>query len=127
SAVVAGKVYAVGGRGPCPPCTAFNILEVYDPSSNSWATKASMPVSCAGLAAVGLNGKLYVLGGANSANTALQTLQVYDPVSNFWTILSPMPTGRQGLGAVAVDDLIFAINGQTSSGVTNLVEVYDPA
>ena len=72
--VVNGIVYAVGGWG------ASNYLatvEAYDPATNTWTTKASMPTPRFGLAVGVVNGILYAVGGyvANS----LATLEVYQP------------------------------------------------
>ena len=65
SAVVTGdKLYIVGG---CinSDCRVGNTgtLEVYDPSTNIWSTKASMPTARSYVAAGAINNKIYVAGG----------------------------------------------------------------
>ena len=40
-------------------------LEVYNPVTNSWMTRAPMSQSKAGMAGAALNGKLYLAGGAS--------------------------------------------------------------
>ena len=76
AAAIDGKLYAVGGFN----LSGFwlNTLEVYDPATNTWTTKASMPTSRRELAAGVINGKLYAVGGTGDPTT----LEVYEPFSN---------------------------------------------
>src|SRR6266581_8654391 len=66
--VIEGKLYVAGGC--CvfnsPPFPRFNALEVYDPASDTWTTKASIPLAVYGAAVGVIDGKLYVAGGAAS-------------------------------------------------------------
>jgi N-acetylneuraminic acid mutarotase len=62
-----GKIYIVGGKaqynnnaGPF-----FHTVEVYTPSTNSWATGPVIPVQNCELEAVNNNGNLYAIGGTN--------------------------------------------------------------
>ncbi|HVR07517.1 MAG TPA: kelch repeat-containing protein, partial [Thermoanaerobaculia bacterium] len=128
AAALDGKAYALGGCGSAcfePPLqtSAFEEtrVEVYDPSSDTWAVKNPMPTILFGAAAVAPgNGKIYTLGGVVSGNV----VQEYEPASDSWTLRQPMPTPRYGLAAVALDGKIYAIGG---NGPSNAVEVYDPA
>jgi DNA-binding CsgD family transcriptional regulator len=43
-----------------------------------------------------------------------------------WVMRAPMPTARSRLALVAYEDKLYAIGGASASGVTGLVEVYDP-
>ncbi len=80
-----GLIYAVGGSLRLPPgaqCCwpSTPIAEEYDPTTNSWASKAPMPTSRAFAgAAVGRDDKVYVVGGYS----ATETTQVVN-----WTHLS---------------------------------------
>ena len=62
SAVVDGKLYAIGGR-TSGPSGNLNANEAYDPSTNTWSTKAPMPTARGGLASVAINGNIYSFGG----------------------------------------------------------------
>lgn len=46
---------------------------------------------------------------------------------NSWEIMTPMPTARLGPCLAVLNGKIYAIGGVTSSGVTNVNEVYDVA
>ncbi|WP_459195664.1 kelch repeat-containing protein [Wukongibacter baidiensis] len=56
-----GKIYAVGGFGERRQI--LGVLEVYDPKTNTWTTKADMPTKRRNLGAVTVNGKIYSIGG----------------------------------------------------------------
>jgi len=43
-----------------------------------------------------------------------------------WKQLADLPTARSGLGVATYENLIYAIAGETESGVTGIVERYDP-
>jgi N-acetylneuraminic acid mutarotase len=60
-------------------------LDVYNPTTNTWTTKASMPTADVGAIGVVRGGKLYLMG---------QRTQVYDPVTNRWSTRATMPEPR---------------------------------
>jgi DNA-binding CsgD family transcriptional regulator len=43
-----------------------------------------------------------------------------------WRELAPMPTARRGIAVAAYNGMIYVIGGETESGVTGVVERYDP-
>jgi hypothetical protein len=129
--VVNGVLYAVGGPG-----STGQLVEAYDPSTNTWTTKAPMPTARHGLAAGVVNGVLYAVGGANfSSGIAVQTVEAYDPSTNTWTTKAPMSTARYGLAAGVVNGVLYAVGGTsdcapsiTCIGITvQTVEAYDPS
>lgn len=85
SAVVSGKIYSFGGVDHGVP---LSNVEVYDPLTNSWAPRASMPTPKSGAAAAVVDGKIYVFGGytayGNGGSPATTAHEVYDPVMNTW-------------------------------------------
>jgi uncharacterized repeat protein (TIGR01451 family) len=117
-----GKIYVFGGF-----VTGGEAYE-YTPQTDTWSRKAPMPTPRHGLAAVALNGKVYVLGGSNGS-AATGALEVYDPALNSWRRLAPMPTPRVFLAAAAVNGKIYAIGGSPDccgNSRTDVVEVYNP-
>ena len=123
AAVVNGLIYLVGGNdgtGAMVPA-----LTVYDPSSDSWTTKASMPTPRTMLAVTAVNGMVYAVGGLGGSGNELEA---YDPASNTWTQKAAMPTGRRELTAAVLNGEVYAIGGTAAdgSGYTNVVEAYNP-
>jgi len=109
----------------------INHFFEYNPISNTWTSKASLPIpqSDPGLVA-GSNGKIYLISNGNSNNQTLGQIDEYDARINSWTAKAPMLTPRSSMGTVtAPSGKIYIIGGvdfTTSSIVVNRVEEYDP-
>jgi len=59
---------------------AFTVNEAYDPATDSWQKKASMPTGREHLASSVVNGMMYVIGGrVMTLSSNLDTKEVYDP------------------------------------------------
>ncbi|MBI3646088.1 MAG: hypothetical protein HY233_09015, partial [Acidobacteriales bacterium] len=127
--VIAGQLYVAGGFQACyGPCPMVNTLEVYDPATNIWTSKASMPTTRSHMDGAVIDGKLYVVGGSTDGGNAIATLEVYDPSTDAWTTNAPMPTARQSHGAGEVNGILYAVSGVLAGGIAvNTVEAYDPA
>ena len=132
---VNNKIYLFGGANTANQI--LNTVDVYDPATNTWASAAAMPTArCRLAAALGPDGKIYVVGGSTSSGLGLSgmtaVMEVYDPVANSWSTAAPMKTTRVGLAAAASGGKIYAFGGY---GVTPgysaryllTVEAYDPA
>jgi N-acetylneuraminic acid mutarotase len=85
AATVNGKIYAMS--------LSFNYE--YDPTTDTWTEKASMPTPRANFAIAVFQNKIYVIGayGYSCAN------EVYDPATDTWESKTPMPTNRTYLSA----------------------------
>ncbi len=83
TAVVNGKLYAIGGWEPYGQ-TALPTVEEYDPNTNSWSTKSPMPTARTGLCAEKINQSVYVVGG-NTGTEVTNLVEVYDVISNKWS------------------------------------------
>jgi N-acetylneuraminic acid mutarotase len=127
-----GKIYAIGGVPASGTLT--NTVEVYDPAADSWTIgplppgPPSLPVAMEGIAAaVGPDGLIYVMGGADYTPTIYNTLYSYDPATAgaTWVQRENMPTPRANLVAVTgPDGLIYAIGGGNTMGFLDNVEAY---
>ena len=120
-----GKIYAIGGSTTSTlDLTGYSsVVEVYDPTTNSWSTAAPMNTPRVGLAAAASGGKIYVFGGYGkpSGYTAryLVTVEAYDPASNSWSSSPSMKAARYGLAATTTSTgLIYLIGGKNESAVT---------
>lgn len=99
--------------------TCFSDLYEYDPISNTWAKKASCPVSyCAYLtsSAFSLNGKGYVITAADNAFPTTSVFQ-YDPISDTWIQKNNFPGTRR------CDAMAWATNKR---GYFGLGRVWNP-
>jgi N-acetylneuraminic acid mutarotase len=85
-------------------------LDVYNPATNTWETKAALPYIWGGMAAAVLNGKLFLVGGYGS-EFALANVEAYDPLTNRWRAKAPLPVGSTGGAAATVGSRIFYISG----------------
>lgn len=129
--VVDGKIYLIGGfqyRDLPPPQTTIklDVNEVYDPETDSWTTKTSMPITPSNPASATIDNKIYVIGGFKS-----DLNQIYDPESDSWSQGAPIPTAVALAGAGATSGemapkRIYVIGGYPSSDEVRLNQVYDP-
>ena len=125
AAVIDNRIYVVGGRRMVTQPTGgqrpVNVatLEVYDPATDRWETRAPMPLAQGGLAAASYGGKLYAFGGEQFVPERKVFAEgwVYDPNTDRWSALAPMPTPRHGHGAGVVGNRIFLIGGGEKVGV----------
>jgi N-acetylneuraminic acid mutarotase len=102
----------------------------YDPGTNTWAAKTSIPPDgCKGtLSATSYNGLIYTFGGVTNYPTGpMSTVNVYNPNTDIWEFRTNMPTPRYTLRTFLVDGKIYTIGGSQGSGsALSTVEVYDP-
>jgi N-acetylneuraminic acid mutarotase len=144
-----GKIYVFGGF--TQPGTEEAWLPVsdaweYSPETDSWKALAPMPTPRGAGGAVEINGKIYVVGGANMPPNAtvkaisfaqphvtIGTLEEYDPATNTWRSRTQMPTPRNHFVAAAVNGKLYVAGGRTGAALitrssnTNITEEYDPA
>ena len=132
--VIDGKLYAVGGFVDSAGfVVGTSVLEVYDPLSNEWTTKAPMPYASGRAVGVVNASPCCAMGGQVAPQYESPTfnyLQAYDPSTDTWSAKAPMPTARRALAVAVVNGKLYAIGGNTDELTHQLVatvEVYDPA
>jgi len=128
--VVGGRLYVIGGYKQSalsvwgPVATVY----VYDPTSNVWNERASMPTARGALSVTVHEGKLYAIGGYEGrANSG--SVEVYDPIRNSWTSRASLPTPRDHLATATVAGKVYAIGGRVKGDYRHnlsVTEVYDP-
>ena len=136
TAIYQNKIYCIGGvilskNGTKTTLTGIN--EVYDPSTDTWETKTSMPTSRDGFMANAVDGKIYLIGGWYQLETiygnvgVTAQVDVYDPSTDTWTTGKSMPKAVAVYSSAVVDNKIYVISGTGSGSViTNLTQIYDP-
>ncbi|MCW4045091.1 MAG: hypothetical protein NWE94_06200 [Candidatus Bathyarchaeota archaeon] len=132
-AAVDGKIYAIGGSIASGSDTLtggfVGTNEEYNPETDTWTFKKSMPTPRRSFAIAAYQNKIYCIGGTTgySSDTGYahtSANEVYDPATDAWETKAAMPTARSAVAAHVVDGKIYLIGGDPN-GLLN--EVYDPA
>ena len=96
-------------------------MEQYDPSSDTWTTKADLPTLRSHLMTQDVGGKICPIGGTPFVGTGnwhtLRTVEFYDPETDTWTQEVDMPTARGWFSANLVDGKLNVIGGGPGSGL----------
>jgi len=118
-----GKVHVVGGRIQAGFNSAMtNVLEVFDPITSQWATRAPMPTTRGGINGIAVGSRFFVWGGEGpigpaNPNGMFNQMEMYVAGSNRWYRLEPLPAAIHGVtGAAFVNGFIHAPGGGTSTG-----------
>lgn len=109
-ASVFGKIYVISGRtGYKDQYSQYpqtNVVEVYDPTNNSWTEKASIPQSRTHSCSIVFDNKIYVIGGEG------RIVQLYDPASDSWTTKAELPSGTfHNASAAVANGKIYVFGG----------------
>jgi N-acetylneuraminic acid mutarotase len=138
AAAVNGIVYVMGGSQRYNVTDtefsyrAINATEAYNPTTDAWSQKASMPTSRDGFGVAVYQNKIYCIGGrsfSGTSGTATNVNEVYDTKTDSWQTKTPMPTARYSIEANVVDGKFYLIGGYESSSIlhaSDKVEVYNP-
>jgi len=146
--VVNGKIHVIGGAGfhpgskettvhPARPHRSLGTHEVYDPASNTWEAKQSMPTARNHAAAGHVGGKIYVIGGRIGSAfitraSNVDIVEVYDVATDQWGDLkAPMPTARSAAAWGVHKGQIYVAGGEQRTSefqrTFRAVEAYNPA
>jgi astacin len=131
TAVLNGAIYALGGTNTTPTGNLTKV-ESYNPSTNAWTTRPSLPSGRGRTAgAATINGVLYVAGGFGAGTTApTKTLYAFNGSS--WTTKAAMPVAGGCGGAGAVGSMLYVLVGcdPTTTATANskgILLQYNPA
>jgi N-acetylneuraminic acid mutarotase len=128
--VVDGKIIAIGAAQP-PSGPWLATVDMYDPLTDTWTPKASMPTARGALASSVTHGLIYVVGGrtGNPSFRAFSTVEEYDPATDTWTERTSLPSPRFHFRTSELNGRIYAIGGASATGqsveaVLSLVHEY---
>jgi N-acetylneuraminic acid mutarotase len=138
AAVINGKIYVPGGLSGLGPTRS---LFVYNPATNSWTSKALMPIASYGGASAAIDGKLYVLAtgpGTEGDFSDPTRLFRYDPATNTWMERAQAPHHHHRGVARAINGKLYVAGGMTRNFEATSdagpepqpwaeLDVYDPA
>jgi N-acetylneuraminic acid mutarotase len=123
-----GKLYVIGGfdntfSGANAAATTFE----YDPDSDQWTSRATMPTPRGAPACVALNDRIHVIGGNNTVDLGVH--EVYDPAANSWSTSPSMPTPRNHIAGAVLQGRIHVVGGRAAGqgGLMRTHEMFDPA
>ncbi len=136
---VNGKIYAIGGstaEGFIPNTYGnhyktqgwiTNANEEYNPETDKWTTKTSMPTARYGFAVAVCQGKIFCMGGITDYYVGYYTNyttknEVYDPATGKWETKTPIPDTELGQANVVNDKIYFVGGGKDE----NITQVYAP-
>lgn len=148
AATVNGKIYVIGGAGlhpgsketalyPSRPHRSVDTVEEYDPRTNRWTPRSSMPTARNHAAIGAVNDKIYVIGGRlgsafifTASNT--NVVEEYDPATDQWGLVKArMPTERSGGAWGVYNGRIYVAGGEHQDNrlmaAFRALEAYDPA
>jgi len=118
--VVNGKIYLIGGRlaangiGQGFAASNTDVVEEYNPMTDSWRAMNRMPTPRSGEGWATYEGRIYVAGGEEKnyhMEGPLRDVEVFDPAANDWYRLPGMPTARHGVNVAAYGGKLFVIGG----------------
>ena len=125
---VDGKIYVICGWG----AGGFErVVEVYDPATDTWETKAPYPEAIGHGGFAGFEGKIYMFGGTAGQFNDTTATRVYDPVADQWESKASMPSARILPSATVLDGKFYVLGGNLpdpsgNAPATDTVAVYDP-
>lgn len=122
-----GIGYMISGR---TGTTDLDEVWAYDPLTDSWSERASIPgvrrVACA----FSITGRGYVVGGLYGSSSIRNDLWEYDPTSNSWTQRTSLPGApRYGSTAFVHNGIAYVLGGGTGGGSGPFIPelwAYDP-
>ena len=122
-AVYKGRIYYAGGLHEGE---AVGWFDVYDPSSDSWASLADMPTARDHFQGAVVDGVFYAIGGRDTTiNATTPVVEVYDFASNTWSALdTELPTPRGGFAVAVLGEEILTIGGEGGGKAYNTVEAF---
>jgi len=142
--VVDQKIYLISGLVPDNRWPNVNVdvystyrltnaTEVYDPSTDTWSTKAPIPKPASYYASAVIDKKIYIFSQNYNQNdgTYEPLTQIYDPNTDTWTNANPPPYAVDMAASTVVansdNKRIYLIGGRSSGLQVGYNQIYDPA
>jgi N-acetylneuraminic acid mutarotase len=116
-----GKLYSVGGTRPADG--VLRSLAIYDIAKGTWTTGPKMSIAREHLTAVGLDGRVFVMGG-RAAGQNLDAFERFNASVGGWRTLPDLQVRRSGIASATAHGLIVVFGGEElSEGDTTIEEV----
>lgn len=118
------KLYIGGGTASATSYSGQTNFWEWDQATNSWSSKASMPLGLDSHSMVAVGTKVYVFGGRTGGSTMRSEVYEWDQGTNTWTQKASIPRQRHSGAAAVMDGKVYAIGGALSA---DKLDIYDPA
>ncbi len=105
-------IWLLGGLSTNVIGSTIAEVDLYDPVTNAWypaVTSIPVPVSFAGYAAY--DGRLFVIGGFDSAGTTQSLVQIYDIAADSWSNGAALTNPRANINASIIYGRISIMGG----------------
>ena len=131
AAVLGNRVYTIGGADhEVASSTYYNTVKAYEPVTDTWQTKSSLPAAREHAEAVAAGGYIYVIGGRcyHDGPVAREILR-YTPGEDKWETVGMLSdeTARYGMAAVMVGSKVLLLGGMylDTGEIVSRVDVLD--
>jgi hypothetical protein len=114
------RLWAIGGK---KSGTKTNVVESYDPVTNSWKTETPLLQARINPSCWVYDGNLYAGGGLG--NSTLSSIELYDPVIKQWANHGSFPENKYAADAVVLKDNVYVIAGHNGSSFSKKVFAAD--
>ncbi len=114
-----GLIYAIGGQHLGDEVGGDqSTVQSYNPATNSWTTRASLPLPLGHInsSTVVWNGRILVIAGVTLKSLEVANVSQYDPATDRWTALTPLPEARQSPIAGILNNRLVVTTGSLPSG-----------
>jgi len=117
------KVIAIAGQTPEGPT---NLVERYDPQTDTWTRLADKPTAVSEVSAVLLGEKIYVPGGKLADGKVSNCLEVFDPRKGTWESKTELPHSLVNYGITTYEGSLYVFGGWDGESIQNSVLRYYP-
>jgi len=131
-----GKILVLGGiSGTGNARTALDLVEAYNPATDTWTKGSAMPQARHSFGARIVGNRLFIVGGKSAAaveTTAgppiTEKVACLDLSTGLWRSVTSAPRPRVNPSVVALSDVLYVIGGMDrQGGLPTIIDIYDPA
>jgi N-acetylneuraminic acid mutarotase len=115
---VHGHILAIGGQtGNDAGLTTHASVFHYEPETNTWTARASMPraISHISSSTFVYNGRVFVMGGETAHATAIRDVYAFDHTADTWSTLTPLPANRFSGVAAEIGGILYFTGGSSQT------------
>ena len=116
-------IYAIAGQTSEGPT---NLVECFDPQTNTWTKLADKPTAVSEVSAVVLGEKIYVPGGMLANGQVINRLEVFDPRKGSWESKAELPLAVSGYALATYEGQMYLFGGWNGKQVVDHAWRYDP-